>query len=238
LTNPQVFLTTPLSFALVNLMPLLPGHVLVCPRTRHSRLTDLSPPELTDLFLSVQRVQRMLARHYFSPPPGEKRQPRPRPALEHGSFNIAVQDGVEAGQTVPHVHVHVIPRIHGWTAKPGAPGAGGGDELYERMAGEEGNVGGWLWDVRKREKELEEGKERPQPGGGFPPIEDKDRKVRGKEDMRKEAEGYRKVFEEMIKEEREGGKGKEGEGKGDVGSPEWWGKIWPKGGPEDAGPGY
>ncbi|KAJ2970031.1 hypothetical protein NUW58_g9820 [Xylaria curta] len=62
----QTFMTTPLSFALVNLKPLLPGHVLVCPRAPHKRLTDLSPAELTDLFGAVQRVQRMLARYYFS----------------------------------------------------------------------------------------------------------------------------------------------------------------------------
>lgn len=171
-----MFLQTPHSFALVNLKPLLPGHVLVCPLSPHKRLTDLSPPELTDLFTTVQRVQRMLARHYF---------PTPDKQPEDGSFNIALQDGAEAGQTVPHVHVHVIPRIKGETAKETSPG--GGDELYEKMAGEEGNVGGALWDWERR----------PKPGGAFPRIEEKERQARGMEEMVEEAGVYRRVLEEM-----------------------------------------
>lgn len=251
-----MFLTTPHSFALVNLKPLLPGHVLVCTQRPHKRLTDLSPDELTDLFTAVQRVERMLARHYFvssPPPPPSSSNPPPSPPSpekkkkkkssatppEAGSFNIALQDGPEAGQTVPHVHVHVIPRIRGYTAKPGAPGDGGGDELYERMAREEGNVGGALWDRDHHGK-------RPVPGGAFPPVEDKDRKARGLEEMREEARVYRRVLEEMEREEEEegGGDGNGGErgGKeeekkaGDVGSPDWWSRVWPKGGPTDAAP--
>jgi diadenosine tetraphosphate (Ap4A) HIT family hydrolase len=51
------------------------------------------------------------------------------------AFNIAIQDGEAAGQSVPHVHVHVIPR------KPGdMDGRGGGDAIYEMMEGVEGNI--------------------------------------------------------------------------------------------------
>jgi bis(5'-adenosyl)-triphosphatase len=168
----------------------------------------------------------MLARHYFSSPQSSDGKP------EAGSFNIALQDGPEAGQTVPHVHVHVIPRIRGYTAKPGTPGAGGGDELYEKMAREEGNVGGALWDREQQQ--------RPRPGGAFPPVEDKDRKARSMEEMVAEAELYRRVLGEMEREEG-GGEGGEQGGKveekkaPDVGSADWWGRVWPKGGPTDAG---
>ncbi|KAI5926668.1 HIT-like protein [Camillea tinctor] len=186
----QVFLTTPHSFALVNLKPLLLGHVLVCPTRPHQRLTELSAAELTDLFLSVQRVQRMLARHYFSSPPHSPPSPSPSssaarapPGPEAGSFNVAIQDGAGAGQTVPHVHVHVIPRIRGATAKPGD---GPGDALYELMAAEAGNVGGALWD---RDRDRDRG--RPEPGGAFPRIEDQDRKPRSMEEMEAEAEVFR-----------------------------------------------
>ncbi|KAK3398199.1 HIT-like domain-containing protein [Sordaria brevicollis] len=160
----QVFLLTPHSFALVNLKPLLPGHVLVCPLAPHKRLTDLSPAEITDLFSTVQVVQRMLGRYYFHQtsinPNVEECHPRhPSSSRENGSdvdnkkdkelletggsFNIAVQDGPEAGQTVPHVHVHVIPRIRNVSAKDAETPS---DELYEWMAEEKGNVGGALWD--------------------------------------------------------------------------------------------
>ncbi|KAI1147298.1 HIT domain-containing protein [Nemania diffusa] len=198
----QIFMTTPLSFALVNLKPLLPGHVLVCPRAPHKRLTELSPAELTDLFSAVQRVQRMLARYYFSPsqlPPqgpeqtgaeadastGQLSTPPPS-APEAGAFNIAVQDGVEAGQTVPHVHVHVIPRIRGATAKDSHTQ---GDALYELMAAEAGNVGGALWDQVVRS--------RPQPGGGFPRVEDLDRLARSMDEMEAEADAYRDLLASM-----------------------------------------
>ncbi|KAK4146821.1 HIT-like domain-containing protein [Dichotomopilus funicola] len=221
----QVFLTTPHSFALVNLKPLLPGHVLVCPLRPHRRLTDLAPAELTDLFSAVQRVQHMLARHYFfghnhdDNKPGSKSNhppatitsttttnPPPPPPQENqtqgppGSFNIAIQDGPEAGQTVPHLHVHILPRIRGSTAKPATTPS---DAIYDQMAGEEGNVGGALWDrelEREREDSVEGGRGgRPVPGGGFPRIEDADRMARGMEEMEAEARVYRGVLEEMGK---------------------------------------
>ncbi|CAJ2502059.1 Uu.00g049120.m01.CDS01 [Anthostomella pinea] len=225
----QVFLTTTHSFALVNLKPLLPGHVLVCPQRPHRRLTDLSPPELTDLFGAVQRVQHMLARHYFtatqvraingssdtatataipqqqgssknaiantnenSDVASDSKRTTAAPP-EAGSFNIAIQDGSEAGQTVPHVHVHVIPRIRGATSKDDS---GPGDEIYELMAAEEGNVGGALWD-----RTQETMKQRPRPGGAFPHIEDQARMARSVEEMEAEADLFRSVLQGMEMEE-------------------------------------
>lgn len=140
----------------------------------------------------------MLARYYFSSPPSGTRKAPP----EAGSFNIALQDGPEAGQTVPHVHVHVIPRIRGATAKAGEQGEEG-DELYEKMADERGNVGGALWDRQMGE--------RPAPGGGFPSIEDANREARKMEEMVQEAETYRAVLREMDEEEETKG----GQGRGD-----------------------
>ncbi|PHH90070.1 hypothetical protein CDD83_4609 [Cordyceps sp. RAO-2017] len=164
----QVFLTTQHSFALVNLKPLLPGHVLVCPQAPHRRLTDLSTGEAADLMAAVQLTQRMLARTYWG-----------AEAPGGGSFTVAVQDGPEAGQTVPHVHVHVIPRAKGDMAAA--------DDVYEAMAGEAGNVGGALWDRATR----------PAPGGGMPRIEDADRAVRTPEQMRAEAVSYRAALRDM-----------------------------------------
>ncbi|OTB07497.1 hypothetical protein M426DRAFT_317803 [Hypoxylon sp. CI-4A] len=202
----QVFFATRHSFALVNLKPLLPGHVLVCPRTPHRRLTELSAPELTDLFQAVQRVQRMLARRYFSASPEELEiDAAPRKTIngdgkhhadgtpEAGSFNIAIQDGAEAGQTVSHVHVHVIPRIRGATAKE-APGPG--DQIYESMAAEDGNVGGALYDQELKKFRSKLG-DRPEAGGGFPSIEDKERHPRSAKEMEAEAKMFRGVLEEM-----------------------------------------
>ena len=218
----QVFLTTPHSFAVVNLKPLLPGHVLVCPHKPHRRLTDMSGAEVSDLFATVQRVQHMLARHYFGRPPatGQRQTsssspssssslvtdlaaetvPKAKASPDDGSFNIAIQDGVDAGQTVPHVHVHVIPRIPGQTAKDGSTI---GDVIYEDMAGEKGNVGGALWD---REKDIAVSgaagrSRRPEPGGAFDRIEDVDRAARSMAEMEEEAGMFRELLARM---EREG----------------------------------
>lgn len=198
----QVFLQTAYSFALVNIKPLLPGHVLVCPLTRHKRLTDLSAPEMSDLMRTVQKVQRLLAHHYFTPTNASDRAPLPTkhyvpgtrhavPATpEEGSFNIAIQDGAEAGQTVPHVHVHVIPRIRDVSAKDTS---GEGDTLYERMAEEEGNIGGALWD---EEQDTPAGK-RPAAGGKFARIEDSMRRNRELEDMLSEVKLYKSGLKEL-----------------------------------------
>lgn len=160
----------------MNLKPLVPGHVLVSPHRVVPRLTDLTPPELSDLFLTVQRVQRMIALTHF-PAPGSPTE---------GGFNIAIQDGVEAGQSVPHVHCHVIPR----QKKDGK-----GDGIYDEMAGEAGNVGGHLWD---RAREMGG---RPVPGGKFPRIEDADREPRSVEEMKVEAAEFRERMRELDESE-------------------------------------
>ena len=165
----QVFVKTPHSFGLVNLKPIIAGHILVCPLKPHRRLTDLSAEETTDLFTTVQLTQRMLAKAYFK-----------SEDVLAGSFTLAVQDGAEAGQTVPHVHVHVIPRTKGDVGEQP-------DEIYVKMAAEEGNVGGALWDNTQR----------PRPGGGMPRIEDEDRLARTAEDMSNEAEKYKAVLQEL-----------------------------------------
>ncbi|CZR62267.1 related to bis(5`-nucleosyl)-tetraphosphatase (asymmetrical) [Phialocephala subalpina] len=165
----QVFYNTPLCYALVNIKPILPGHVLVIPYRAVRRLTDLTTEEVSDLFTTVQRVQKMLAKNYFKNDGAEGK-------LEDGSFNIAIQDGPESGQTVAHVHCHIIPRTKDSSDE--------GDGIYDRLQGEEGNVGGGLWDLK-----------RPTPIGKFPKIEDADRKPRSADDMNKEAAFLREQME-------------------------------------------
>ncbi|XP_068883766.1 bis(5'-adenosyl)-triphosphatase isoform X5 [Aphelocoma coerulescens] len=91
-----VFLTTELSFALVNRRPVVPGHVLVCPLRPVERVHDLCPEEVADLFLTAQRVGNVVEKHFCGT-----------------SLTFSIQDGPEAGQTVKHVHVHVLPRRAG-----------------------------------------------------------------------------------------------------------------------------
>ena len=82
--------------AFVNIRPVLPGHVLVMPRRRVPRFTDLTRVELADLWAAAQRIGRALEAH-----------------LGCTSCTYTLQDGEDAGQSVSHVHIHVIPRRAG-----------------------------------------------------------------------------------------------------------------------------
>ncbi|KAL5536081.1 HNT2 [Sanghuangporus sanghuang] len=112
----QAFYRTAHAFAIVNLKPIVPGHVLVVPNRVVPRLADLSPIEVSALFTSVQLVGRIVERAYNA-----------------DGLTIACQDGLAAGQSIPHVHVHVLPR-----KLPGRPDGGDtfsehNDEIYPAL---------------------------------------------------------------------------------------------------------
>ncbi|KAF4034319.1 HIT domain-containing protein [Phytophthora infestans] len=90
----QVFYESSLSFALVNLKPIVPGHVLVVPKRPVARFEMLDVDEVSDLWTAAQLVGKQVEQYYGAT-----------------SLTFAIQDGKEAGQTVKHVHIHVIPRI-------------------------------------------------------------------------------------------------------------------------------
>lgn len=108
ISKDHVFYTTTLSVAFVNLRPIVPGHVLVMPRRVVPLLSDLTADEYTDLWQAVRVVQQdILQKHYFD------NNNNSNTASSPPAFNIAIQDGPTAGQTVPHVHVHILPRQAG-----------------------------------------------------------------------------------------------------------------------------
>ncbi|OKL57164.1 Bis(5'-nucleosyl)-tetraphosphatase [Talaromyces atroroseus] len=160
----QVFYSTPLSFALVNLKPILPGHVLISPRRVVSRVSDLTPDETTDLFLTVRKVGRMIERVY-----------------DASSLNIAIQDGVDAGQSVPHVHTHIIPR-----RKADLDHMGGTDAIYGLLDGEEGDIGRIQREVNKKRRT------------DFPAVDNESRTPRSEEDMAREAEMLAREMEKEV----------------------------------------
>lgn len=102
---------------------------------------------------------------------------------EASSLNIAVQDGPEAGQSVPHVHAHIIPR-----KRLDLEARGGGDAIYGMLEGDEGDLGAhYLRELGEKGR----GK-RPK----FPVVEESGRKARSEEEMVGEA---RMLAEEMEK---------------------------------------
>lgn len=79
------------SISFLDAFPLKFGHVLVIPKNHHAKLQDLSSTETISLFQMVHKII---------------------PKLESVSDSslIAIHNGKNAGQEIPHVHVHLIPR--------------------------------------------------------------------------------------------------------------------------------
>ncbi|CAD5219690.1 unnamed protein product [Bursaphelenchus okinawaensis] len=92
----QIFYRSEYSYSFVNLKPVVPGHVLVSPIRQVKRLTDLDDKETADLFIVAKKIQKFLETYY-----------------KLNATTVCVQDGADAGQTVPHVHVHILPRKKG-----------------------------------------------------------------------------------------------------------------------------
>ncbi|XP_023005587.1 bifunctional bis(5'-adenosyl)-triphosphatase/adenylylsulfatase FHIT-like [Cucurbita maxima] len=103
-----IFYTTNLSYAMVNLRPVLPGHVLVIPKREVKRFGDLNADEICDLWLTTQLVSGKLESYHNA-----------------SSLTLNIQDGPEAGQSVPHVHIHIIPRKSSDFAR--------NDDIYDAM---------------------------------------------------------------------------------------------------------
>lgn len=93
LQSSQVFLKTNYSYAFVNHRPVLPGHVLVSSLREAKKFTDLTADEVSDLFNTVQKVQKIIEQENNT-----------------NSSTICIQCGEHAGQSIRHVHVHILPR--------------------------------------------------------------------------------------------------------------------------------
>lgn len=76
--------------------PISRGHTLIIPRRHVGSFFELDESERDDLFALLDEVKRLL---------DEDVQP--------DGYNIGINDGVAAGQTVPHLHIHLIPRYQG-----------------------------------------------------------------------------------------------------------------------------
>ena len=82
------------SLAFLDHRPLLPGHVLVVPKTHYSTLGDVPSEEVGPLFIATQRLARAA-----------------ETALRADGCFVAVN--IRISQSVPHLHVHVVPRRKG-----------------------------------------------------------------------------------------------------------------------------
>ena len=88
--------------AYYNVAPILPGHVLVVPERHVQSLMGLDDDELGNFFRFARTVTAFVLA-----------------AFEGSGFDWSIQEGEDAGQSVDHLHLHVIPRHAGDLPSPG-----------------------------------------------------------------------------------------------------------------------
>lgn len=116
--GPAIFYRTSQTVAFVNKKPVVVGHFLVSPVREVGKIGDLTSCEVADLFKVVQKVEGFVQRFY-----------------KVDSTTISVQNGPLAGQSIPHVHVHILPRREGDFAE--------NDDIYKELQDHDKVKTGW-----------------------------------------------------------------------------------------------
>lgn len=97
----RLFFEDDLVRGMTDAFPLNPGHALIVPRRHIASWFDATDDERMSLLRGVDAARSVaLARHRAD------------------GFNIGINEGAAAGRTIPHLHVHVIPRLIGDVADP------------------------------------------------------------------------------------------------------------------------
>ncbi len=99
--NPGVVMANDHAIALYDGYPVTPGHALIIPRRHIASLFEATGEEQAALLELLAEMRQLLLGDY-------------RP----DGFNIGINDGIAAGQTVMHMHIHLIPRYAGDTTDP------------------------------------------------------------------------------------------------------------------------
>lgn len=79
-------------------IPITPGHLLICPKRHISKIDDLSDEELKAIKNLIVLLKNTLTKIFDSE-----------------GFNIALNEGQSAGQSIDHLHIHIVPRKTGDT---------------------------------------------------------------------------------------------------------------------------
>src|SRR5271157_4652570 len=101
LPKERIWLEGGAAVAVLDGFPISDGHSLVIPKRHVELLFDLPDEELAQLWSLVAKVRQLLKRKY-----------------QPDGFNIGVNEGRAAGQTISHAHIHVIPRRTGDVPDP------------------------------------------------------------------------------------------------------------------------
>jgi diadenosine tetraphosphate (Ap4A) HIT family hydrolase len=120
--EPEFIIENELAFADYDSYPVSAGHCLVVPRRHIAEYFDVTAAEKAAIWELVDQVKGRIDRE-FSP----------------DGYNIGVNVGAAAGQSIPHVHIHVIPRYAGdvENAQGGVRGVIPHKHKYVRKTGSE-----------------------------------------------------------------------------------------------------
>ena len=97
----RVVLENDLGYAMYDGFPVNPGHLLIIPKRHFSNFFEATDTERTALFSLVDDAKKIL---------DQKFQPE--------GYNVGINIGEAAGQSVMHLHIHLIPRYIGDVEKP------------------------------------------------------------------------------------------------------------------------
>jgi len=84
------------TLAFMDIGPIAKGHALIIPKAHHPTIREAPPEVLASVMATVQRIVDAQFR-----------------ALQPGGVNVTQANGAAAGQVVPHLHFHAIPRPEG-----------------------------------------------------------------------------------------------------------------------------
>ncbi len=82
--------------AFLDIKPVNPGHTLVIPKTHYQNLEEISEDDLAFLMNAVKKIGKLL-----------------KDKLNVIGYNVHENNDLIAGQAVPHIHFHLIPRVEG-----------------------------------------------------------------------------------------------------------------------------
>ena len=94
--NPKIIYKDKLVFAFPTSIPITPGHALICPVRHISNINDLSEKEFKAIKALIIKIKNSLVKSF-----------------DAEGFNIAWNEGTSAGQSVSHLHIHIVPRKAG-----------------------------------------------------------------------------------------------------------------------------
>jgi len=96
LPNERIFDSNTFGVVIRDGFPVSPGHTLIIPKRHFSSWFECTDEEQIGLMELLTKAQKILEKE-FNP----------------DGYNIGINDGPAAGQTVPHLHMHLIPRYKG-----------------------------------------------------------------------------------------------------------------------------